>query len=89
MKPKGIVHVTEAVGINVLRDMGTEFANFFGRGGFESTVYDSVKEKAFQKLKKIVSNKKYKVGNIKMDMETTQTTVFCHLIGTIYKEYRD
>ena len=81
----GIVHVTEAVGVNALRDIGTGFANFFGKSGFESELYDTVKEKAFRKLRKLVSNKKYGVGNIKIDMESTNTTIFCHLIGTIYK----
>ena len=40
--------------------------------------------KAFDKLEKIVSNTKYSVGNIKMDIETTDRTIFCHLVGTIY-----
>ena len=81
---KGIVHVTEAVGINIVRDVGTNFANFFGKKGFESKLYDDAKSKAFDKLEKIVSNKKYSVGNIKMDIETTDKTIFCHLVGTIY-----
>ena len=85
MKCKGIVHVTEAIGINVVRGMGTDFANLFGKAGFESELYDNVKQKALRKLKKLVSNKKYKVGNIKMDIETTNATVFCHLIGTVYQ----
>jgi uncharacterized protein YbjQ (UPF0145 family) len=81
---KGIVHITEAVGINIVRDVGTNFANFFGKSGFESKLYDEAKSKAFDKLEKMVSNKKYSVGNIKMDIETTDRTIFCHLVGTIY-----
>ena len=89
MESKGIVHVTEAVGINAIRDAATDFVNFFGKSGFESKLYDKAKQKAFMKLKKLVNNKKYYVGNIKTDIETTQTTIFCHLIGTIYKPIKE
>lgn len=84
MVSKGIVHVTEAVGINVAREIGTSFANLFGRSGFESKLYDEVKKKAFDKLSYMMSDPTFHVGNIKMDIETTQNTIFCHLIGTIY-----
>lgn len=89
MESKGLVHVTEAVGINAIRDVATNFVNFFGKSGFESKLYDKAKQKAFMKLKKLVNNKKYYVGNIKMDIETTQTTIFCHIIGTIYKPIKE
>lgn len=83
-KIKGIVHVTEAMGINVVRGIGTGFANFFGKKGFESNLYDTVKTTAFKKLYKQIPEK-YFVGNIKMDIETTQSTIFCHLVGTVYE----
>ena len=83
-KIKAIVHVTEATGINVVRGIGTGFANLFGKKGFESTLYDNVKTNAFKKLYQQVPDK-YSVGNIKMDIETTQSTIFCHLIGTVYE----
>ena len=85
LEPKGIVHVSEAIGINAIRNAATDFANFFGSSGFESELYDKAKTNAFKKLKKIVSSKNYVVGDIKMDIETTQNTIFCHLIGTVYK----
>lgn len=84
MISKGIVHVTESVGINVARGIGTGFANLFGKSGFETTLYDEVKKKAFDKLSSMISDPSFFVGNIKMDIETTQNTIFCHLIGTIY-----
>jgi hypothetical protein len=84
LEVKGIVHITEAVGINVARGVGTNLANFFGDEGFQSKLYDTVKANAFEKLKNKVSSK-YIVGNIKMDIETTNATIFCHLIGTVYK----
>jgi hypothetical protein len=84
MISKGIVHITEAVGINVAREIGTGFANLFGSSGFESTLYDEVKKKAFDKLSDMMSNEKLHVGNIKIDIETDKNTIFCHLVGTIY-----
>ena len=84
MISKGIVHITEAVGVNIARDIGSGFANLFGSAGFESTLYDEVKKKAFDKLLEMMSNKKMYVGNIKLDIETDKNTIFCHLIGTIY-----
>jgi len=84
MISKGIVHITEAVGINVAREIGSGFANFFGSEGFESTLYDEVKTKAFKKLNETLPDDKYHVGNIKIDIETDKNTIFCHLVGTIY-----
>tara|TARA_B110000285_G_C15052842_1_gene577947 strand:- start:420 stop:821 length:402 start_codon:yes stop_codon:yes gene_type:complete len=84
MISKGLIHITEAVGINLARDIGSGFANLFGSAGFESTLYDEVKKKAFDKLIEMMSNKKLYVGNIKLDIETDKNTIFCHLIGTIY-----
>lgn len=84
---KGLVHVTEAVGINFARDISTDFVNLFGSSGFESDLYDIVKQKAFNKLKNLVNKPNYCVGNIKIDIETTKSTIFCHLLGTIYKLY--
>ena len=63
MKVKGIVHVTEAVGINAVRELGTGLANFFGKKGFESKLYDTVKENAFVKLNNQIPDKY--TGNIK------------------------
>ena len=84
MVSKGVVHVTEAVGINMARGIGTGIANLFGNSGFESALYNDVKKKAFDKLSSMLSDPSFFVGNIKMDIETTQNTIFCHLIGTIY-----
>ena len=81
---KGLVHVTEAVGINVARGFGTGVANFFGSKGFESELYDTVKTNAFKKLQQQIPDK-YTVGNIKLDIETTNATIFCHLVGTVYE----
>ena len=81
---KGLVHITEAVGINIARDIGSGFANLFGSAGFETTLYDEVKKKAFDKLETMFSNEKLYVGNIKLDIETDKSTIFCHLVGTVY-----
>ena len=84
MISKGIVHITEAVGVNIAREIGSGFANLFGSAGFESTLYDEAKKKAFDKLTSMMTNKKLHVGNIKLDIETDKNTIFCHLVGTIY-----
>lgn len=84
MVSKGLVHLTESVGINIARDIGSGVANLFGSSGFESTLYDEVKTKAFNKLSSMMNNKKLYVGNIKIDIETDKNTIFCHLVGTIY-----
>jgi hypothetical protein len=89
MSSKGIVHITEAVGINVAREIGSGFANFFGSEGFESTLYDEVKTKAFDKLKTMMNDEQLHVGNIKIDIETDKNTIFCHLVGTIYMKKKE
>jgi hypothetical protein len=81
----GLIHITESVGINLIRNMGTNVANLFGNEGYETVLYNNVKEKAFNKLKKIVNKDNYNVSNLKMDIETTDKTIFCHLMGTLCK----
>ena len=80
----GILHVTEAAGINALRGIGTGVANLFGEKGFDYTIYSNVKNKAFKKLFSKLKDGQ-KIGNIKMDIETTRATIFCHLLGTVYQ----
>tara|TARA_B100001142_G_C14045914_1_gene543913 strand:+ start:246 stop:629 length:384 start_codon:yes stop_codon:yes gene_type:complete len=84
MVSKGLVHITEAVGVNIARDFGSGLANLFGSAGFESKLYDEVKKKAFDKLIYMMSDEKLHVCNIKIDIETDKNTIFCHLVGTIY-----
>ena len=86
IKNKGLIHATEAIGINALRGFGTGIANLFGKGGFESKLYDDVKQAAFKIFEnKLKENPKLYIGNIKIDIETTKATIFCHLVGTMYE----
>jgi len=80
----GIIHITEAGGINALRGIGTGVANLFGEKGFDYGIYSNVKNKAFKKLYSKLKDGQ-KIGNIKMDIETTRATIFCHLLGTVYQ----
>ena len=80
----GIIHITEAAGINAIRGIGTGVANLFGEKGFDYGIYSNVKNKAFKKLYSKLKDGQ-KIGNIKMDIETTRATIFCHLLGTVYQ----
>ena len=85
-KAVGIAHVTESAGVNVLRDIGTELFNVLGQKGFQSGVHDYCREQALRKLMSLVTPTNQKICDVKLDVETTKSTILIHAYGTIYEK---
>ena len=82
-KSIGIAHVTESAGMNVLRDIGTSWLNAFGQKGFASSVHDYCREQAIKKLSLLLTTGQ-KLCDVRLDVETNQSTILIHAYGTIY-----
>jgi hypothetical protein len=80
----GIVHATEAVGINMGRAIVTSIANTFGSKGVDLSRYDVCRQGALNKLLKELPVG-YKVSNIKMDIENGPQSIHVHAYGTLMK----
>ena len=88
-KTVGIAHHTELAGINVLRDIGDDFANFFGQSGFDSGLYNRGRNDAI----KVVINKlsaKQILKDPKFDIELKeQQGIQIHFTALILEEITD
>lgn len=84
-KTVGIIHHTEAGGINFLRDFGSDLANTVGLKGFDSAVYDDVRNRALDGILKNIGENQ-KVNDIKMDVENHKNMVLVHAYGTLYEK---
>lgn len=84
---KGVVFLTTSAGINVLRDAGTSFFNFFGKSGFENGPYEGCKLKCLQGLEAQIPDKNtQKLCNVKLDIENNnKQTIFVHGYGQLYE----
>ena len=85
----GIIHATEAVGINIARTIITDVANVFGSKGVDLSRYDVCRTAVLTKLLNNVPNG-YKVCNIKMDIENSarNTSVHVHAYGSLMRPKR-
>ena len=82
----GIIHATEAVGINFARTIITNWANAFGSKGMDLSRYDLCRTAVLTKMLNNVPNG-YKVCNIKMDIENSSqnTSIHVHAYGSLMK----
>lgn len=85
----GIIHATEAVGINIARTIITDVANVFGSKGVDLSRYDVCRTAVLTKLLNNVPNG-YKVCNIKMDIENSarNTNIHVHAYGSLMRPKR-
>jgi len=85
----GIIHATEAVGINIARTIITNVANAFGSKGIDLSRYDVARTAVLTKLLNNVPNG-YKVCNIKMDIENSaqNTSIHVHAYGSLMRPKR-
>ena len=82
----GIIHASEAVGINIARTIITNVANVFGSKGIDLSRYDVCRTAVLTKLLNNVPAG-CKVCNIKMDIENSaqNTSIHVHAYGTLMR----
>lgn len=83
----GIIHATEAVGINMGRAFITNIANAFGSKGLDLSRYDVGRTAVLTKLLNNVPNG-CKICNIKMDIENGPQSIHVHAYGSLMRPKR-
>jgi len=81
---QGVLHFTDSMGINALRDTFTAISNFFGSKGIENAVYDKLRSVALTKVG-ILLDEDQRCYNTRFDFEREGDTIFVHIYGTLYK----
>ena len=81
----GIIHITQAGAINILRGFATGVANVFGKGGFDTSIYDIARNNALSKIISQINTNTQKICNLRMDVENNpqSSSFFIHLSGTL------
>ena len=86
-EPIGMVHVTEAGAISKLRDRISDFFNYFGKTGYEGSVYDVCRHGALKRLYRVIKKKgkNHKICGIELEIDTADKDIFVHAYGTLYR----
>jgi uncharacterized protein YbjQ (UPF0145 family) len=64
----GIVHITDTLGVNVVREGATSFFNIFGQKGFNNSRYDEARNEVLKLMVEEMKNQKIdRVCNVRMD----------------------
>jgi uncharacterized protein YbjQ (UPF0145 family) len=69
-KEIGIIHVTDAAGVNVIRAFGNEIANAFGAKGFDNKVFDEARTRALFKMRSKLEDGQ-KVSNLRLEIQSS------------------
>jgi len=80
---QGLLHFTDSMGINALRESLTSISNFFGAKGLENAVYDRLRNLALTKVG-ILLEENQRCYNTRLDFEREDETIFVHVYGTLY-----
>ena len=84
----GVIHITQSGAINIIRGMATGVANIFGKGGFDTSIYDIQRNNALSKITSKINTSTQKICNLKMDVENNpqSSSFFIHLTGTLLEK---
>jgi hypothetical protein len=80
---QGILHFTDSMGINALRETLTSISNFFGAKGLENAVYDRLRNIALIKVG-ILLEENQRCYNTRLEFEREDEPIFIHVYGTLY-----
>jgi uncharacterized protein YbjQ (UPF0145 family) len=87
LKEVGIMHITHAKGINVVRGFGTGIFNLFGAKGFDTVIFDEARTEALAEItKKMDEGGVKKLCNLRMDADSSNPAMFVlSIYGTAMK----
>ena len=80
----GIVHLSDSIGINFLRNNATDLFNAFGAKGFDNSIYDQLRNTCFRKLAQSI-NDNQQICNIRVDIERDVSLIYMHVYGTLFE----
>ena len=81
-KEIGIIHMSDSIAVNLLRDATSDLFNVFGAKGFDNSIYDQLRNTCFKKLQdSITANQK--ICNVRVDIERDKSLIYMHVYGTL------
>ena len=81
----GVLHFTDSMGINAVRDALTSIGNLFGSKGFDNLIYDKLRNIALTKVG-ILLGENRRCYNTTIQIDRMNDTVFAHICGTLYEK---
>jgi len=83
----GIIHVSEAIAINALRQYASDWANLIGSKGFDNTLFDFARNNGLQKIESLINKSNQKVANLRMDIvPIDQSLLMLNFYGTLLQK---
>ena len=84
-KEIGIIHTTEAVGINFVRGFVTSISNTLGFKGVDVSRYDAARNNIIKKLLGLITQNQ-KICNLRMEIDNTPQSIYIHAYGTLLEK---
>jgi hypothetical protein len=83
----GIIHISEAIAVNALRQFVTDWANVFGNKGFDNTLFDDARNNGLQKMEALINKTNQKISNLRMDIVTIdESLIMLNFYGTLLQK---
>lgn len=82
----GVVHVTKVAGIDVVKGIITQIANFVGSSGAEGAVFNDARNKVLVALMETIKDKPQKICGLRIDMEFRPDAVLVTGYGTLLQK---
>ena len=80
-KEIGIIHMSDSIAVNLLRDATSDLFNVFG-AKVDNSIYDQLRNTCFKKLQdSITANQR--ICNVRVDIERDKSLIYMHVYGTL------
>ena len=85
-RPVGVVHYSESMAINALRDVGTGVMNMFGQKGFDNTIYDQLRTITLKTVQGLLKpNQKVCSSRMEFENDPAGGLIYHHFYGTLFE----
>jgi hypothetical protein len=84
-KEIGIIHLSDSMALNMLRNAATGVFNVFGQKGFDNSIYDQLRNGCFAKMNDLLKENQ-RVCNLRVDIERDEALIYMHLYGTLLEK---
>ena len=84
-KEIGIVHMSDSIGLNLVRNTATNVLNIFGQKGFDNTIYDKLRNSCLEKMTTLLKENQ-RVCNLRIEIERDAKLIYMHLYGTLVEK---
>ena len=82
----GVIHLSDATGINLVRGVITGISNVFGAKGIDNSVYDALRKQTLTSLQTMLKHDE-KICNLRMDFDSpSPELLYHHLYGTLLRK---